>query len=769
MTENPKLDSAEVMAMTRWLLQSTHVLLFAMDGDGRFRLANAAWPAATGWHESDLIGRPALDIIRVDGVHTFEGLVTAATQAGGESRLQVLTKDGAWRWFDWLAERRPDGGLVGSMKDASEGLSREAELEDARRNQRELSRAAGIGLWRYELQAGEIIWSDEFLEATGYASHEISTVADLRARLHPTERRKVRDTFAAALADGELHTLEHRFRSTDGRWTTWRCTLRVETSSNGGTALAGLWQNITELAEAREQARANAHRLNLALEAAEAGVYEIDHVKQTFWASPEFKKVVGGASSSFRDALKLRFPHFHPDDIGRVREGFRAGRTDRDSSSRVFETRIIKPDGEERWVRVFHHLQLGRGGKALKGVGLVLDFDARKRQELALIEAERAAQAAGEAKAAFLANMSHEIRTPMNGVMGVLHLLKGEKLSGDGRDMLDEALSCGHMLAELLNDVIDFSKIEAGHLELSNEPMDPRAVAHGVVRLLGPQAKAKGLMLTAEDVGDIGWVRSDPVRLRQALFNLVGNAVKFTLHGAVTLRSALVDGPGGPMLRFEVEDTGVGIPTDVQPRIFQRFDQGDASTTRRFGGSGLGLSITKRLAQMMGGDVGFRSVPGQGSTFWLEVAAEPATALMTVDDAPDSLLDGLSILVVEDNATNRMIATKLLENLGADVETAADGLLGVEAATRGAFDLILMDIQMPGIDGPEATRRIRQLDSPVARTPIIALTANVLAHQRQAYLAAGMDGVVGKPISPASLLAEIARLSAMTPGVEAAA
>jgi CheY-like chemotaxis protein len=225
------------------------------------------------------------------------------------------------------------------------------------------------------------------------------------------------------------------------------------------------------------------------------------------------------------------------------------------------------------------------------------------------------------------------------------------------------------------------------------------------------------------------------------------------------------------VLRFEIEDTGVGVPAEAQSRIFQRFDQGDASTTRKFGGSGLGLAITKRLAEMMSGDVGFTSIEGCGSTFWLEVAAEAAPAQVQVVESWEPVLEGLRLLVVEDNATNRMIATKLLQSLGATVETAADGYIGVEAAARGGFDLILMDVQMPGIDGLEATRRIRALDGPVAQTPIVALTANVLAHQRQTYLDAGMDGVVGKPLSPTTLVGEIARLSAPAeqPGEVAAA
>lgn len=345
----------------------------------------------------------------------------------------------------------------------------------------------------------------------------------------------------------------------------------------------------------------------------------------------------------------------------------------------------------------------------------------------------------------------------MNGVMGVLHLLKNERLTDDGRGLLREALSCGQMLAELLNDVIDFSKIEAGRLELACEPVDPAMLVEGVVRLLEPQAKAKNLQLLVDADPALGWVRSDPVRLRQALFNLVGNAVKFTEAGRVVVRCRRPE-PG--VLRFEVEDTGVGIPEAAQDRLFERFNQADASTTRKFGGSGLGLAITRRLAEMMDGDVGFRSVEGQGSTFWIEVRADAAEAQQEAAEALDTLLDGVRVLVVEDNPTNRLIATKLLENLGAAVETAADGYAGVDAAARGGFDLILMDIQMPGIDGLEAARRIRALGGAAAATPIVALTANVLAHQRQAYLDAGMDGVVGKPIAPGLLLAEIAQAAA---------
>lgn len=447
----------------------------------------------------------------------------------------------------------------------------------------------------------------------------------------------------------------------------------------------------------------------------------------------------------------------HPDDADGVKQVLAAGIEDGVAAS--YEHRLQdKSGGWSHWRATFQTEARPCGRYALYGVSQNITELVRARE--AAMRSQEAAQAASEAKAVFLANMSHEIRTPMNGVMGVLHLLKAESLSEDGRRMLEDALSCGEMLSELLNDVIDFAKIEAGHLETTREPVDPVGVVENVARLMRPQAQARGLRLEVEAEPDIGWVLSDPVRLRQALFNLIGNAVKFTLEGEVIVRARLRRTETGPVLRLEIADTGVGIPEAVQPRIFQRFDQGDSSTTRKFGGSGLGLFITRRLAEMMGGGVGFASTEGLGSVFWLEVAAPAAEAVEPREEPDKALLDGLRVLVVEDNPTNQMIASRLLESLGAVVETASDGMTGLLAAERGGFDLVLMDVQMPGIDGVEATRRIRALAGPAAEVPILALTANVLAHQREGYLQAGMDGVVGKPISPASLLSEIARLSA---------
>ena len=506
---------------------------------------------------------------------------------------------------------------------------------------------------------------------------------------------------------------------------------------------------------AHKAERISAERLQLALDAAHAGVFEVSFEHRTFWCSPELIGLVGRALT-FEEATGELWPMTHPDDAPRVRRHIQGWINHNQFD--VLEFRVVLPTGESRWIQVNGDVHLDDDGNAEKLTGLVLDIDERKRQELALISAEQAAQAGAEAKAQFLANMSHEIRTPMNGVLGILHLLAKEPLSVDGRKLLAEATGCGQMLSQLLNDVVDFSKIDAGRMDLSPEPMDPADVLDSVIGLLRPQAEAKGIALRSRVEGG-GWILSDPVRLRQVLFNLIGNAVKFTVSGYVEARLCIDDEGGGKRLRFEIEDTGVGIPKGVQDSLFRRFQQGDESTARRFGGAGLGLAITRTLAELLGGSVGFTSRQGQGSVFWLEISTPAADAPSVGVEDGAGCLAGLSILVVEDNPTNRLVATRILEGLGAAVETAEDGLLGVAAAQLRPYDLILMDVQMPRMDGIEATRHIRALAGPLGRTPIIGLTANALSHQHRDYLAAGMNGVAVKPISPAALLGEIARVT----------
>ncbi len=373
-----------------------------------------------------------------------------------------------------------------------------------------------------------------------------------------------------------------------------------------------------------------------------------------------------------------------------------------------------------------------------------------------LVKARDDANAANVLKSHFLANMSHEIRTPLNGVLAMTEVMAMGELSAAQRERLSVIRESGTLLLSVLNDVLDLSKIEAGRLDLVERDFDLASLALSIRESYATQARAKnldfGVFVAPEALGS--W-RGDVDRLRQILGNLVSNALKFTLEGSVSVRFASADDGAG--LRVDVVDTGIGIDAETLPRLFDKFVQADSSTTRRFGGSGLGLSICNELATLMGGGVHVQSREGQGSTFTVVVAMPrgEATAPAPVEAAPPPIESErrLRVLAADDNPTNQKVIAAVLAPLGAEVELVADGAACVEAWKRGAFDIVLMDIHMPVMDGVEAARIIRTLEvsEDRKRIPIVAVTANALVHQVEGYLAAGMDGHVAKPIEVTKL------------------
>jgi len=433
-----------------------------------------------------------------------------------------------------------------------------------------------------------------------------------------------------------------------------------------------------------------------------------------------------------------------PDSIGRWNAHVEG------ANVRPAELRL--PDG--RWIR--HEAFVTHDGG---GVTVMTDVTEQKETAVAMAQARDAAQAANRAKTEFLANMSHEIRTPLNGVLGVADILMRSPLSAKQQELVGVIQASGSLLDALLNDLLDLARIEAGAVELRPERVGLGEVVRSACDLFQARAEEMGLTLVAEiDPASEADVSCDAVRLRQVLGNLLSNALKFTDEGGVTLRVARTD----DRVAFEVRDTGSGFDEATREMLFQRFRQGDSTSTRRHGGAGLGLAICDEYVRLMGGELDCDSRPGEGSVFRFELllpALEPAAACEAAPDADEPLSgDGFRVLVVDDNAVNRQVLQLILEGAGIDCESVENGQEAVDAVTRGAFDAVLMDIQMPVMDGLEATRHIRAWEQAQARqrAPIYIVSANCLPEHVDAGRAAGADGHLNKPVSVAELLGVLA-------------
>jgi PAS domain S-box-containing protein len=608
---------------------------------------------------------------------------------------------------------------------------------------------ARIGGWEFDVNTSRLTWTREVYRIYGLDLSVQPTIDLALSAYLPDSRAVLIAAREKALQDGVPYDLTLRFVTAQGE-RRWVRTLGMVEQNEGVTVrVAGAFQDVTEQYEAQA-------RLDRAVRGTQDGIWELDVITKHVWLSPRFRELLGYEARELADGHDVFAKLLHPEDQQAFEESVQAHL--QEGGNFDLEFRLRRRDGQYHWFRA-RALATAEGVTGRTNLsGSIRDIEAEREAALALRAATETATEANRTKSEFLANMSHEIRTPMNGVLGMTELLLDTPLKPTQRQFAETIRSSARALLTVLNDILDFSKIEAHKLTVERAPFDLQSCVADVARMMSVQAAAKGLRFNFTiDAAAPRYVMGDSHRLRQMLLNLCGNAVKFTASGEVMLEVFPVGThEGRPLLSFEVRDTGIGMAPDTISRLFQPFTQADASITRHYGGTGLGLSIVSRLVELMGGEIGVSSVLGEGSTFTftlpLDIAsgapAEPqmASATRPAFSARMEVFVGTTVLVVEDNAVNREVARRFLERLGLEVTLATDGQAALGACSQRDFDLILMDVQMPVMDGLTATRELRKRETGGKRTPIIALTASAMPGDLDKCLAAGMDGLLTKPL-----------------------
>jgi two-component system sensor histidine kinase/response regulator len=673
-----------------------------------------------------------------------------------------------------------------SARDISARKQAEERLRASEERLRFAMKAAGQAWYELNLVTGEATVDDEYPRMLGYEPAGFhSSMAHWLGRIHPDDVAGMKSALDEAVATGESRARQYRARTRGGDWKWLLSTGAVVERDGEGRPLrlSGIHMDVngrvrTELeleqyrahlenmVKARTAELKNANQLladtQFAMDCAGIGIHWADFETGRFLYANRYAASLLGYS--VEEMLKLSVwdidPNFPPEAYARIRESIRA------KGVLQFETTQITKQGSLVSVEmiVYHHAP--DPDAPARFISFVTDITRRKEAEQALRQAKEAAETANVAKSAFLANMSHEIRTPLNAISGMVHILRRGDLAPAQRERLDKIEAASRLLLEIINGILDLSKIEAGKFVLEQTELRLDKLLADVAAILHDRAVAKGLRLAIDVESPARALLGDPSRLQQALLNYAGNAVKFTETGDVTLRARIeTDDSEGVLVRFEVRDTGIGIPADALPRLFHAFEQADNSTTRKYGGTGLGLAITRKIAEVMGGEAGAISTPGVGSTFWFTArlkkgedsrlsrtpeTTEPAEDVLRRDHA------GRRILLAEDDDINREISLDMLLAAGLDADVAVDVIEAVDMAATTAYDLILMDVQMPRMDGLDATRRLRAIPGRVL-VPIIAMTANAFADDRARCLAAGMDDFIAKPVDPEILYATILR------------
>jgi PAS domain S-box-containing protein len=745
------------------IIDNSNAVIFVKDLEGRYLTINRRYAERFRVSNAGLQGHTDHDLFPAEVADAMRATDQEVIRTGRPLEYEEAVPQGD-ALHTYLSHKFPlydrDGQLYAVCGIATDISERNRAAEELRIGTERLClalEAAEAGSWAYCLDTGENIW-DERIPVLVALPPDQADPARWRDFVHPEDRAALDAAVAAACAPGAAPlNVEFRVRRRDGveRWFSDRGF--VLQRPDGARWMYGVLQDISARVMRERQLMASEQRFQDIVAASSDWVWEVDAAYRYTFVSDGVRNLLGYQATELLG--KTPFDLMPADEAGRVRGVFAAIVAQR-RPFRDLENLNRHKDGHLLQVQT-NGVPILDGAGALVGYrGLDRDVTAHKITLANLEQARQAAEAANLAKSAFLANMSHEIRTPLNAISGMAQLIRHEGLTPKQVERMDKLDGASRHLADVINDILDLAKIESGQFDLEATEIDLYELVKEVVGMLQEQIQAKQLQLTLEISPSQGQFRGDPARLQQALRHYVSNAVKFTDRGSIRVRLIPQDrNADGRLLRFEVEDTGIGIAPEVLPRLFAPFEQADNSSTRAYGGTGLGLVITRKIARLMDGDAGATSVLGQGSRFWFtarlrelddQLGAPGQTTTLSAADILSRDYPGRRILLADDDPFNREIVRFFLEEVSQQVDTAPDGSAAVELARGNRYDLILLDIRMPNMTGLEATRHIRALPN-AERVPIIAVTGDVFAEDRATWHAAGMDDLIAKPIRPDEL------------------